>query len=220
MKSILMLRIVNRLVRKIKSAIITYKYVDSSEGEIVFEDSLVDLIISKSDNSKLLIDGKLRVRSHLLGNSRATIILGPNATLHFQGDFVIGQGVRISVGKGAYLSFGGRKFESESGITCDSIIMVNKRIEIGCDFLCSWNVFITDSDWHTLGSKNHQKDVVIGDHVWVANSVNILKGSEIGSGSVIASQSKTANTRFEPNTLIGGSSKVIRQDIFWSREIG
>jgi len=39
--------------------------------------------------------------------------------------------------------------------------MVYKRITIGKDFLCSWNMFITDCDWHGMvGVEPHKKEFI------------------------------------------------------------
>ena len=51
------------------------------------------------------------------------------------------------------------------------------------------NVVIYDSDFHTILNTQHElmnpdAPVTIGDHVWLATNVTVLKGSSIGSGSV------------------------------------
>lgn len=46
--------------------------------------------------------------------------------------------------------------------------MVNQKIEIGKDFDCAWDVFISDCDWPQIEGQPFQRNVRIGDHVWVA----------------------------------------------------
>ena len=146
--------------------------------------------------------------------------MGKDSKLIVNGDFVIGHGVRIMLSNNAELSFGGKEVESDSGITSDTLIMVSKKIQIGKDFICAWNNFISDSDWHSIEGKSHQKDVIIGNHVWIANSCNILKGSSIGNNCIIASNTKITNKYFPNDTLIAGvPSKAIKQGIKWSRDI-
>jgi acetyltransferase-like isoleucine patch superfamily enzyme len=90
-------------------------------------------------------------------------------------------GVRIDVSESAMLKIGGRDLESESGITCNSYIFAYNKIEIGKDFLCGSNVFVTDCNWHYIeydGKPLFQDDVSIGDHVWSGNNRTILKRSQ------------------------------------------
>lgn len=211
--------IIQRFLCFAKSTYYTRKYVDGGNGRIVFTSAFLSLKIRKKKSSKLILSGNLVVNSFLEGRSPILIRLDEKACLKIDGDFSIGDGVRISLSSDAVLSIGGKQYESDAGITSNTLILVNKRVEIGRDFVCSWNVFITDCDWHSISGQKYQQDVFIGDHVWVANSVNILKGSTIGNNCIVASNSKTANTEFPDNVLIAGVSSVIRRDISWSRDI-
>lgn len=101
--------------------------------------------------------------------------------------------------------------------------MVYNSISIGSDLLCAWDVFISDSDWHLINrygtTSDHHADIVIGDHVWIAPGCNILKGTNIGDGSIIANKS-TTNKSYPTNTLIAGNpAKAIQHNINWSRDI-
>tara|TARA_R110002033_G_scaffold84025_1_gene134768 strand:- start:393 stop:770 length:378 start_codon:yes stop_codon:yes gene_type:complete len=122
--------------------------------------------------------------------------------------------------KNSTLTFGGKNKESGSGITSDTLIMVNRKISIGEDFICAWNNFISDSDWHSINGQSHQKDIKIGNHVWIANNCNILKGTVLGDNTIIASNTKITNKIFPKDSLIAGiPPKIIKQGINWSRDI-
>jgi acetyltransferase-like isoleucine patch superfamily enzyme len=98
--------------------------------------------------------------------------------------------------------------------------LVYKKIEIGRDFVCAWNVFISDSDWHQIGKQSHQADIYIGDHVWIANSCSILKGSQIGNNCIVASYSKVIKSKYESDSMLAGTpARIVKSDIFWSRDI-
>lgn len=207
------------LTGKIKSIYYSF-YIDEGNGKIVMQDSSIIIKINKGKGSKLIINGDVMISSHIGGNAPIVINLGINSILEIAGDFIIGNGVRLAVNDGAVLYFGGKNIESGSGITADSIIMCYKRIKIGKDFLCAWGVFITDSDWHSIGCQNHQEDVIIGNHVWIANNSSVLKGSIIGDNSIVASQSKVVNKLYPPNSMLAGSpAKVVKSDISWCRDI-
>lgn len=211
--------IISFIICKLRSFYFS-RLIDEGKGKIIICKPFIKFKLKKGKDCKLIINGNVEIVSHLLGSSAINIILEDGSTLEIEGDFTIGYGVKIQISKDGKLHFGGREFESASGITADTIILVEKKIIIGTDFLCAWNVFISDSDWHQIGNQDHQKDVIIGDHVWVANNSSILKGSIIGKNSIVASQSKIINKEFPANSLIAGiPAKIVKSDISWSRDI-
>lgn len=196
------------------------RLVDQGKGKIIISSPFLSFQIVKAKTAKIILDGNLIIDRHLFGNTKTVIYLKDESTLHIGGKFSIGNGVTLYLEKHAVLFIGGKKNESASGISKDTTIMVNKKVTIGTDFLCAWGVFISDSDWHTFNNMPHQKEVIIGDHVWVANNNNILKGTIIGDGCVISSNSKLINKTYNKEVLVAGlEGKVIKSDITWCRDI-
>lgn len=196
------------------------RWIDEGNGKIIITDPFLRLRVNKNFDAKFIVNGIVTISPHIGGRSPVVICLGINSILKIDGDFIIGDGVRIDLSDKANLYIGGKDLESGSGITADTILMCNKKIHIGKDFLCAWGVFISDSDWHKIGGQEHQKDVIIGDHVWVANNSSILKGAIIGNNSIIAGQSKIINKEYSANSLLAGiPAKVVKTDISWSRDI-
>lgn len=196
------------------------RLVDQGKGKIVISSPFLSVQIVKAKSAKIILDGNLIIDRHLFGNTKTIIYLKDHSNLHIGGKFSIGNGVTIFLGPNANLFIGGKKNESASGISKDTTIMVNKKITIGTDFLCAWGVFISDSDWHTFNNMPHQKDIIIGDHVWIANNTNILKGTKIGDGCVISSNSKLINKSYEKELLVAGlEGKIIKNNITWSRDL-
>lgn len=211
--------IIKILICKIRSIYYSSK-IDNGGGKIILTDPFIRFKIQKDKSSELIIKGNLSIIPHVGGNNPIIIQMGLNSKFQINGDFVIGQGVRFCLVSNSTLTIGGKDKESASGITADTLIMVSKNIEIGKDFLCAWNIFISDSDWHSIGGQSHQADVIIGDHVWVANSCSILKGAVISENCIVASHSKVANKEFPKNSLLAGApAKVVKTDISWSRDI-
>ncbi len=207
------------LICKIRSRYYSLK-IDEGGGKIIITNPFINFTIKKHKTSKLIIKGCFKLIPQIGGISPIVISIGPNSRVQIDGDFCVGQGVKFLLSSNSTLTIGGKDKESASGITSDTLIMVSKKIEIGKDFLCAWNIFITDSDWHQIVGQDPQSDVSIGDHVWIANSNNILKGSIIGKNCIIASNSKITNKVFPSNVLIGGiPPKVLKQNIEWSRDI-
>lgn len=100
----------------------------------------------------------------------------------------------------------------------------DSKILIGQDCMLSNNIIIRTSDSHSIidnESKkriNHAKDICIGNHVWIAAWVRILKGSEIKDNSIIALGS-IVNSLVPQNCIVAGiPSKVVKENVNWTRE--
>ena len=211
--------VIKALICRVRSFFYS-RYVYQGNGKIILTDPYLSVKIRKSDGARIILNGDLRIIPHVGGKSPVRIFFGQNSTLKIDGDLVIGQGVRLHINDNAYLYFGGKKFESDSGITADTLILVFKKVTIGYDFICAWNVFISDSDWHQIGNKDHHADVTIGDHVWIANNCSILKGASIGSNSIVASHSKITKREYPVNSMLAGApAKIVDSDIKWSRDL-
>ena len=208
----------NACVCKLRSSNYS-RYIDHGDGKIIINAPYLSIKINKAEGAEFINNGNFRITPHFGGTAPVRIFMGKNSKLRIDGDFIIGQGVRIYVRKNASLFIGGRRNESDSGITSDTFIMVYNKITIGYDFVCAWNVYLSDSDWHQIHGQNHHADVEIGDHVWIGNSTSILKGAKIGNGSIVASHSKVTNKSFPPRSLIAGTpAKAIKEDITWNRD--
>lgn len=176
--------------------------------------------IHKAPGAEIRLFGRLTIEPWLAGYSPIHISCGAKSRLTIHGDFVIGGGVRISLSEGAELDIGGRRSESRAGITERSIILVHKKVTIGDDFICAWNVFITDCDWHHIEGQRCQADTSIGDHVWIAQNSSVLKGSQIGSGSIIAAGAIAHKVMIPANSLAGGiPCRVLAAGRKWSRDM-
>jgi acetyltransferase-like isoleucine patch superfamily enzyme len=176
--------------------------------------------ISVAPTARFLCNGILKIEAWNNGNEPVSIKLGERSELIIDGDFIIGNGTRISVDRGASLFIGGKRHESASGITERSLILVRKKVHIGADCIIAWNVFITDCDWHSIYGKDIQEDVIIGDHVWIACNASILKGSKIGNNCIVGAHSIISKKSIPDNTIAAGNPiKILDNNIRWSRDI-
>jgi acetyltransferase-like isoleucine patch superfamily enzyme len=129
--------------------------------------------------------------SNLIGTNRPCYLctLRPNA--------------KIIIGKGSGFS--------------GTVISAAQSIEIGPNVICGANVTITDTDWHNLDRSLDgmrpaaTAPVTIGENVWLAMNVTVLKGVSIGENSVVAANSIV--TRDIPaNVLAAGQpAKIIKK---------
>lgn len=96
-----------------------------------------------------------------------------------------------------------------------------KTIYIGEGALLSNNIEIHTTDYHgiyNLGGKriNADKDIIIGNHVWLGLGVKILKGTKIADGCMIGAGSVLSGIYPKKNCIIAGNpAKIIKEQIFW-----
>lgn len=96
-------------------------------------------------------------------------------------------------------------------------------IIVGDDCMFSNTIVVRTSDSHPIydseGKRlNPAKDVIIGNHVWIAPSSVIMKGAEISDGCVVGSHSMV-NKAIPKNCLVVGMpARVVKENIHWTRE--
>lgn len=66
---------------------------------------------------------------------------------------------------------------------------------------------------------NYAQNIHIGNHVWIASHVSILKGVHIADSSVVATRAVVTRSFEEKNILIGGMpAKKLKENIAWDRQ--
>jgi maltose O-acetyltransferase len=107
----------------------------------------------------------------------------------------------IMVRRGGTLEFGnGVNINHGVHIAAFNSIKIGHQCGLGMD------VMIMDSDFHELDTEKgtiEAAEVVLEDHVWIANRAIILKGVRIGAGAVVAANSVVTRD-VEPNMLVAG----------------
>jgi len=215
------LRCLSKAIRELRNAYLTsFVTVKGAGARVSVTDPFLPVTIKMAKGASFVLEGQLTFDSWLGARQRVYIELGEGSNLTVAGDFSLGNGCRINVLPGAQLHIGGRLKESASGITERGLILVRRRVTIGKDFICAWEVFITDCDWHEMIGACNTEDTVIGDHVWVAPKCSILKGSRIGNGCIIATGAVTHKTSFGDGCLLGGMpARILDRDREWARDL-
>lgn len=160
--------------------------------------------------------------SHSIANKRGCWEIEKNSKIIFCGSCSVAAGGKISVKSGAKLIFG-------NGCTfnANTLIVAKRKISFGNDFMASWNTSYLDDDGHKiaeLGSEvpiNEPKEINIGNHVWIGEATQVLKGAVIGNDTVVAAGSMVlrSKTVFDTNVILAGvPAKVIKTNIIWSRD--
>ena len=102
------------------------------------------------------------------------------------------------------------KIGKNTTIGYHNFIYASEKIIIGDDCLIAPFVYIVDSNHKIDRDKkinrqpNETSPIIIGNDVWIASHVTILKGVTIGDGVVIAANS-LVNKDVEPYSIVGGS---------------
>lgn len=157
--------------------------------------------------------GVVRIgKAHLLVSPSTRWKLDEGSRFEVRGTVALHDHCSIDVGERAALLIGdGTYLNHNSSIVCV------ERISIGQGCAISWDVTLLDGDFHSIDGKPSSSPIEIGDDVWIGCGAMILKGTSIGSGSVVAAGA-VCSGKYPSNSLIGGvPAKVIRRNISWAR---
>lgn len=147
----------------------------------------------------------------------------------------VGDSCQVHIGNHCRLSFlriyalldAQVKIGDAAGFTWDANLFCHEpsSISIGKGFLCAGNVTIITSDMHSIFDQetghrtNPSRSIVIEDHVWIGYGTSVLKGSVIGSRSVLGAHSVVSRP-VPPNVVVGGNpAKIIRRKIYWKHAL-
>lgn len=158
-------------------------------------------------NGKLSLGNKENPKS----KQETRFSMGRNSELKVNGNFNVGFGSDIRIFDNAKLEIGSGYLNGFVQIVCA------KKIEIGNDVAIARDVIIRDTDAHDIIGKNHEKEkeVKIGDHVWIGTRAIIMKGVTIGEGAIIAAGS-VVTKNVPPHTIVAGiPAKVIKENTDW-----
>lgn len=173
-------------------------------------------------NSIILSDKTKRVKWGFGGSyeidhyQRGLLYIGNKGTLVFKGRAILEKGTRITIENGE-MTIGDNFFCNKN-----CCFICNHKIAIGPDAIFGWNVYIRDSDAHTLLNQNGERinpdrPVIIGKHVWIGAFAYILKGAVIKDDCVVGFRScVTGSTISERNSVLAGvPARMIKQNINW-----
>lgn len=153
------------------------------------------------------------------------IVKGNNHSVHIDEDCILREltvwfenvGNSVSIGQGT----------TTNGKTSISVVGRNGKVSIGKDCMLSSNIGITNTDSHSIidmssGERiNFERDVSIGNHVWIGKNVDILKGCIISDNVIIGADSLVTmsdNIREGNCCLAGVPAKIVKRNVTWVRE--
>lgn len=193
-------------------------------------------------NDKLYVKKRnnclIRINSKVIGGKNNTIYIGDNVLFQDISIRIVGSNNTIiiddncSIGHNCSFWIDGdnHKIEIGKNTTFNSFVHINAQecntsIIIGNDCMFANNIIIRTSDSHSIYDINtnlrinYAKDVIIGNHVWIAPNSKIFKGVVISDGSIIGSD--TLVTKNIPSNVlaVGHPAKIVKENIRWERKM-
>lgn len=150
---------------------------------------------------------------------------GLNGTITFQGNNGIAlfygmqgrAGISATFHNNSVLIWGKRSFSFGVQIAVASSTVCT----IGDDCLFSSGITIRTTDHHSIIDLdsweviNRPADVTFGKHIWVGQDCLILKGAEIGDGSIIGARSLVIRSIPSCELWGGSPARMIRRNVSW-----
>ena len=214
------------LLAKLYNILCLNKKTISGTGNIIYEQSVFmkhcRFNIRGNNNKVILLKqtgggyfyNRLKNCYFSILGSNNVIVIGPNSTL---------QGVSFCMEKDNNKILIGKNFDCHGNTEFSTL--EGTKIIIGDDALFSANIKFRTGDSHSIldvvtGVRtNHSKDIILGNHVWVGNSVCVLKGANIGADSIVGIGSVVPGKTYPTNSIIGGNpAKVIKGNVNWCFE--
>lgn len=111
----------------------------------------------------------------------------------------------------------------DTGLRGLTVLARKAKVSMGEDCMTSYGVIIRNHDSHriydiaTTKLINAPKDIVIGNHVWLAQNVTILKGTVIGSNVVVGFGSIVTKDIPDNSICAGTPAIVVKQNTTWEK---
>jgi acetyltransferase-like isoleucine patch superfamily enzyme len=171
----------------------------------------------RGTGNKVIICPKVMMRNcniHISGIGCKVYIEGGRTNIHHCNIEVNGENSEVHIKKGFTT-------EQVSLKACEG-----RKIIIGEDCMFSAGIYISTTDFHSIVNTETQarvnpaKDVHIGNHVWLAHGVSVLKGAIIDDNIVVGKSSiVTGKLDVSNSVYVGNPAKKVKTGISWKREL-
>jgi acetyltransferase-like isoleucine patch superfamily enzyme len=180
-------------------------------NQLTFFQKIKNKIKINGQNNSIFVDSNIKISKTKIA------IKGSNNTLHIKsgvkinGSFIeiVGNNCQIIIGKNSIIGDGCYLSAKEKNI----------KLIIGDECMLSRNAKLMTSDGHPIYQNgkiiNRARNITLGDKVWIADDVTILKGIEVGANSVIGIGSVLTKSIPDGSIAAGNPAKIIKENIIW-----
>lgn len=162
---------------------------------------------------KLAYGAKLKFNGFVKVSRNATVRVIGDGKIHLGKGCSLSSNSRVSAVKGAEIYIG-----QNTGIGYNNLVVSREKILIGDNVMIGPGVCIYDHD-HVYKTNDVMRKagyttepVEVGDNVWIGANAVILKGSKIGSNSVIAAGA-VVKGNIPDNSLVYRNSELVIKEI-------
>lgn len=170
-------------------------------------------------NSISVGDNTTFINSNIRMDIGAILKIGAGNTFNSRAFIRLWEGANVSIGNNNTVM---TNFHLSAEQDC--------TISIGNDCLFSHNVFLWGNDGHCIfditsgellnytESERKNRNIIIGNHVWLGFEVNVLYKSNINDGSIVGLKSVVKSV--VPNNVIvaGTPARIVRKNVAWSKD--
>ncbi len=159
--------------------------------------------------SEVVLEQGVRLRNAevlIRGNANSLVI---EKSSNFSGRIELyGDGNAVKIGEGT--SIRGALLVAHNG----------RKIEIGYGCLFSHDVELRTTDSHKIFDENgvrinEDRDIIIGDSVWLGVGVLVLKGVTISGGCVVGARSVVTDDMAARTLAVGSPARIVRNNVSW-----
>lgn len=142
-----------------------------------------------------------------------------NGCMTFGDNVTIHNGVSLITSEGGHIRIG-----TDTLINQRTKIYSQKKVSIGNHCRVGWECQVMDSDCHLVYNENKKtignpiSEVIIGDNVWLASRVSVMKGAVIPSFSIVSGNSVVLKSFAEVTTkgnLFVGCPAILKATGFY-----
>lgn len=212
------MQLLNCINVKLMIKFITNIYKKIFPHRILGKNNVVDVAM-KGHNFHIWIKGnnniiKIEKGYHL--DNIDIYLFGDNNVIEIKKDTHIFGPCQLRCDNGSKILIG-----EDVGLRGVKIYARNGIITFGKSCMLSYGINIRNTDSHPVidvsSGKilNPEKDIHIGDHVWIAENATILKGVNIGNDSIVGTGA-IVTKNVPPNSIVAGNpGRVVKTDINW-----
>ena len=130
----------------------------------------------------------------------------------------LNRGAKIHIYKGATLAIGNNSYINEG-----AKVYCAKNITIGSDCAIAFDTKILDTDTHFIFKDenviNENREVIIGNNVWVGANSFILKGTHIDNNVIIGACSLVSANLNSNKIYVGTPAKEVKSFDRWGYKV-